>query len=72
MAILRVHYFSNVILMMSTMNVILPQDIEEGEEVPVLWLLHGGGGNENDWIKNTSIERYALAKRIAVIMPCAG
>lgn len=39
MAILRVHYFSNVILMMSTMNVILPQDIEEGEEVPVLWLL---------------------------------
>lgn len=72
MAILRVHYFSNVILMMSTMNVILPQDIEEGEELPVLWLLHGGGGNENDWIKNTAIERYASAKRLAVIMPCAG
>ena len=72
MAILRIHYFSNVILMMSTMNVILPQDIEEGEELPVLWLLHGGGGNENDWIKNTAIERYASAKRLAVIMPCAG
>jgi Predicted esterase len=54
------------------MNVIMPQDIKDDEEIPVLWLLHGGGGNENDWIKNTSIERYATAKRIAVIMPCAG
>jgi putative tributyrin esterase len=72
MALMKVHFFSNVILMMSTMNVIIPQDIREGEEIPVLWLLHGGGGNENDWIKNTSIERYAAAKRLAVIMPCAG
>jgi len=72
MAFMRIHYFSKTILMMSTMNVLIPQDIQQGEEIPVLWLLHGGGGNENDWVKNTSIVRYAERKRIAVVMPCAG
>ena len=72
MALMKVHFFSRVIWLMNSMNVIMPQDIKEGEEIPVLWLFHGGGGNENDWVKNTSIERYAAAKRIAVIMPCAG
>ena len=72
MAILRVHYFSKVILMQTTMNVIIPQDIGCDEKVPVLWLLHGGGGNENDWIKETAINRYANQKRIAVVMPYAG
>jgi putative tributyrin esterase len=39
---------------------------------PVLYLLHGGGGNALDWIRYTSIERYAQKYQIAVVMPEVG
>lgn len=34
-----------------------------------LYLLHGDGGNGLDWIRFTSIERYARKYHIAVVMP---
>lgn len=37
----------------------------------VLYLLHGGEGNCMDWVRFTSIERYACGKNIAVVMPSA-
>lgn len=72
MAWMNVNFYSKIICMQSTINVLIPEDIKDGEEIAVLWLLHGGGGSENDWILNTGIKRYAEKKRIAVVMPCAG
>lgn len=37
-----------------------------------LYLLHGGGGNALDWIRYTSIERYANENNLAVVMPEVG
>lgn len=34
-----------------------------------LWLLHGGGGDENDFVSFSNIVRYADTHRIAVVMP---
>ena len=34
-------------------------------------MLHGGYGDYTDWMRLTSIERYAQAKKLAVIMPSA-
>lgn len=74
MALLQVHFMSNVLRMMSTIDVILPEkEIRDGiGDLPVLWLLHGGGGTQSDWHRFTNIERYANDKGIAVVMPCAG
>jgi putative tributyrin esterase len=60
--------------MMSTVDVVIPDKALKGEpgELPVLWLLHGGGGTHTDWQRNTNIERYASDAGIAVVMPCAG
>lgn len=69
--LLHVNFKSDVILMSDSMNVILPDDRTPGD-YPVLWLLHGGGGNENDFLHNTRIRGYADKHRLAVVMPHAG
>lgn len=38
---------------------------------PVLYLLHGLSDDETIWARRTSIERYAAAKGLAVVMPRA-
>jgi putative tributyrin esterase len=78
MALLQVHFFSRVLGMMSTIMVIMPERQAKNPfmgaegELPVLWLLHGGNGNETDWLRFSSIERYVADKELAVVMPCAG
>ena len=53
--------------------IILPCDrSKEMQAFPVLYLLHGGAGNAQDWIRYTSIERYAKDHGIAVVMPEVG
>ncbi|MFK8844473.1 alpha/beta hydrolase [Streptomyces sp. Ac-502] len=36
---------------------------------PVLWLLHGGGGNHKDWTANTHVEQLAADRDVLVVMP---
>ena len=69
--VLQINFRSEVLLLNDAMNVILPDDRTEGD-IPVLWLLHGGSGNENDWLHYTRIRAYADRHRIAVVMPHAG
>ncbi len=53
--------------------VIVPHDSSKAiKPYPVLYLLHGGAGNAQDWIRYTSIERYAEEHEIAVVMPEVG
>lgn len=81
MALIHCDFFSNTLGMMMTMNVILPEpagdrqigmasaagDVERG--FPTLYLLHGMSDNHTAWCRRTSIERYASAKGLAVVMP---
>ena len=41
------------------------------QSLPVLWLLHGTFGDSTDWIRKTSIERYAVERNLIVVMPSA-
>jgi S-formylglutathione hydrolase FrmB len=34
---------------------------------PVLWLLHGGFGDDMEWVNETYVERYAQEEKIAVV-----
>lgn len=73
MAIARARLFSSALGMCVTCDVILPQrrDSAPDRKLPVLWLLHGAYGNHFDWIRRTSIERYAAPYGLAVVMPSA-
>jgi putative tributyrin esterase len=82
MALVRCDYFSDVLQMGTSMAVVLPQATEAqiGVEaaaavrptslgMPVLYLLHGLSDDATAWTRYTSIERYAAARGLAVVMP---
>ena len=53
----------------TTVEMILPMGTTPP---PVLYLLHGLSDDQSGWLRRTSIERYALAYGLAVVMPCGG
>ncbi len=54
--------------------VILPQTNDDFEgPFPVLYLLHGSGGNYTDWVSNTAaVQLYADTYKIMVVCPDGG
>lgn len=68
-AYLHLEINSEALMMHTSVSVIMPQDIKRNEKLKTLYLLHGYRGNHMDWIRYTSIERYAQKYRMAVIMP---
>ncbi|MCM3128257.1 alpha/beta hydrolase [Paenibacillus provencensis] len=78
MAFMQCHFYSEVLGLNTTMHVILPQqtfsqigvDTKQGHgPYPTLYLLHGLSDDDSIWLRRTSIERYASAMGIAVVMP---
>lgn len=76
MALIHANFYSETLGMERSIDVILPQS-QNGigqsgkalEKVPVLYLLHGASDDQTIWQRRTSIERYAVAKGLAVVMP---
>ena len=77
MALLHVHYFSQALGVQTEVEVILPE-VQQGIGVDaageaalprVLYLLHGYSDDQTIWQRRTSVERYAAAHNLAVIMP---
>jgi len=57
-------------------NVYLPPGFQAGQDLPVLWLLHGGGMDADQWFRTGHIERYAdrliaagRVKPFVIVMP---
>jgi putative tributyrin esterase len=78
MAFLQCDFFSDVLGLSCSMNVILPQNTKkqigmegkaEEDKFPVLYLLHGLSDDHTIWMRRTSIERYVAFLGIAVVMP---
>jgi S-formylglutathione hydrolase FrmB len=78
MALIDCHFFSQVLGLMATMNVILPDPgpLEAGvasnnllTRYPTLYLLHGLSDDHTAWQRRTSIERYVEGLNLAVVMP---
>ncbi len=77
MALMHVHYFSEALNVQTSVEVILPEPRQGigvtaagDEQLPkVLYLLHGYSDDQTIWQRRTSIERYAAAYNLAVIMP---
>ena len=70
MGLLHFDYLSQVLGYHTNLYFILPACTHEGKApAATLYLLHGGSGNGMDWIRYTSIERYADKYNIAVVLP---
>jgi S-formylglutathione hydrolase FrmB len=85
MALVEWHFYAASLGMQRTIDVVLPQSsggtgaggrnrgdgVSPGmrDRIPVLYLLHGWGGDHTVWQRRSSIERYALDRGLAVIMP---
>ena len=48
---------------------ILPDEEPPEDGYPVLWLFHGAHQDCSEWVRNSSIERFAAQRGLAVIMP---
>lgn len=81
MALVTCSFFSETLEVGTTITVVLPQPtetqigVDSGPalgEPPVLYLLHGLSDDHTAWTRYTSIERYAAAAGLAVVMPAAG
>lgn len=73
MAILQVNFNSTTLHRKVPLQVILPVDSKTNTGGPykTLYLLHGLFDNYTGWISNTRIERWAMERNLAVVMPSA-
>lgn len=85
MALLHCNFFSETLLTGTNLYVIIPTPdsdellnhkktsyFKQGAKYQTLYLLHGGYGDYADWMRFTSIEKYAQEHKIAVVMASAG
>lgn len=84
MALLQCNFFSKSLCFGTDINVVIPTPNSDevlnkkedsyfypGAKYQVLYLLHGAYGDYSDWLRWTSIERYAAENRLVVVMPSA-
>lgn len=75
MSLIQLRFFSEALNMCTNANIILPQPRNSRTELsplPALYLLHGMGDDASAWLRKTCVERYALERGLAVIMPDGG
>lgn len=54
-------------------RIYLPKDYADGsKKFPVLYLLHGLTGNENDWWERSALKDYARSLHLIIVMPGVG
>lgn len=71
MAFFECHFFSETLALSVSAHVLLPE-ASRRKKHPVLFLLHGLSDDHTIWMRRTSIERYAAARELAVVMPAVG
>ncbi|MEH7563131.1 esterase family protein, partial [Priestia megaterium] len=68
MAFMQCDFFSEVLQIRPSMNVLIPQQTKcqiglktntRSEKHPTLYLLHGLSDDHTIWMRRTSVERYA-------------
>ncbi|MDR1692013.1 MAG: esterase family protein [Oscillospiraceae bacterium] len=79
MSLLKLNFFSEALGRAVYVNVLLPQAttgkgrgwkaFETKPPFPVLYLLHGLSDDQDGWLRQTSIERYAEKRNLAVVLP---
>lgn len=72
MPLVQLHFASKALNRQTMVSIILPQADDTTPKhwkCQTLWLLHGMQGDATDWLRFTSIERYAEENHLMVVMP---
>ena len=79
MALIEVNFCSSTLNKNTQMTVVMPEKLNgvgvrdgyyrEDHQFPVVYLLHGGGGDHTDWIRYSGVERYAAELGLALVCP---
>ena len=81
MAILKMNFLSTKISMQTTVTIFIPTctvaeamknggaSYKQGTKFQTLWLLHGGMGDDSDYVTFSNVVRYADQHKLAVVMP---
>ncbi|UQZ36452.1 esterase [Paenibacillus sp. PK3_47] len=75
MAFIQMSLFSEILGMSTEVNAVVPLNAQPGHKrggkLPVLYLLHGLGGDHTEWTRQSAVERYAEEKGLVLILPRA-
>jgi putative tributyrin esterase len=63
-----VTFYSSSLRRVMPYRVFLPAEISPGKKLPVIYLLHGGGGGFRDWSNDSDVARFA-ERGLILIMP---
>jgi putative tributyrin esterase len=81
MGLIKFNFFSHTLSMQTNVTIVLPTlryvDTQgdkpcvyvKGTKFQTMFLLHGAAGDDSDWCRYTSVERYAEDNKLAVVMP---
>ena len=67
--VMNVNHFSIYLKRNMECTVILPSHIKNDEKLPVLWLYHGGSGDNTAWLYHSPIIEYVDEGRFAAVLP---
>ena len=68
MALVELDFRSQALNYHEEVVMVLP-DVPADHPLPVLWLFHGANQDATEWLRQTSIERYANKRGLAVVCP---
>lgn len=68
MTSMKINHFSKELSINMDCRVLLPGNVNEESEFKVLWLCHGGSGDENEWLYYSTVARLVETKRIAIVI----
>ena len=81
MAVIKMNFLSQALGMQTNVTICLPSAsfadrmsgrenvYVQGMKYQTLWLLHGGSGDDSDYVHFSNIVRYADDHKMAVVMP---
>ena len=67
MALFRCSYRSKLLAKRVEFNLVLPEDCTG--DVPVVMLLHGLSGNQDEWLENCPLQKLAAQYSVAFLLP---
>lgn len=68
MTSMKLNHDSHVLGMNMDCRLLLPDSISNGEKLKVLWLCHGGSGDENEWLYYSTIADLLNGRGLAVVL----
>ena len=68
MTSMKINHFSKALGMPMDCRVLFPDSIPSDARLKVLWLCHGGSGDENEWLYHSTIAELPNEKNLAIVV----